>query len=44
VFLNDKNSSILAQDTLALLRQLNQGQRRAVKVSMIVIVIGNGWT
>lgn len=32
VFLNDKCNGILENDTLSLLRQLNQDQRRAIKV------------
>jgi hypothetical protein len=32
VFVNESCNGILEQDTLSLLRQLNQGQRRAVKV------------
>lgn len=36
LYLNDKSNSILADDTLALLKELNQGQRRAIKVSALL--------
>ena len=36
LYLNDKSNSILADDTLALLKELNQGQRRAIKVSTLL--------
>lgn len=38
-YLNERCTEVLRTDTLILLRNLNQGQRRAVKVGGCIIII-----